>query len=116
MKKQLAVGDVLWLVYNGWLRNQPREIVVSKVGRKWVYFDKMDSRFDAETWLVDGGRSGSPATIYESQDEYEKIVSLEKAWGRFSESVRNQYGHTPKGVTEEAIEQAAKLLNIWSEE
>ena len=79
-------------------------------------FDEGNSRFDAETWLVDGGMYSSPATIYESQDEYEKIVSIKKAGGRFAESVRDQYGHTPKGVTEEAIEQAAKLLNIWSEE
>ncbi len=116
MKKQLAVGDVLWIVPNLRRRGPSREVVVSNIGRKWVYFDEGNGRFDAETWLVDGGMYSSPATIYESQDEYEKIVSIKKAWGRFAESVRDQCGHTPKGVTEEAIEQAAKLLNIWREE
>lgn len=37
MKKQLAVGDTVLLVWNERRRGVPQETVVSKVGRKWVY-------------------------------------------------------------------------------
>ena len=115
MKKQLAVGDTVWLVWNERRRGAPRDAVVSKVGRKWVYIDNGYYRFDVDTWRVDGGKHMSPATIYESKETWEKEESLENAWRRFAENVRNQYGTVPSGATEEAIEQAAKLLGIWSE-
>ena len=116
MKKQLAVGDTVWLVWNERRRGVPQESVVSKVGRKWVYIGNGYYRFDVDTWRVDGGKHMSPVTIYESKEAWEKKVSLENAWCRFAENVRNQYGTVPSGATEEAIEQAAKLLNIWREE
>ena len=115
MKKQLAVGDTVWLVWNNRRRGDPQEHVVSKVSRKWVYICDGYYRFDVDTWRVDGGKYMSPATIYESKEAWEKEVSLENAWRRFAENVRNQYGTVPSGATEEAIEQAAKLLGIWSE-
>ena len=115
MKKQLAVGDTVWLVWNDRRRGAPRDAVVSKVARKWVYINECRYRFDVDTWRVDGGGYSSPATIYESKETWEKEVSLENAWRQFSENVRNRYGTVPSGATEEAIEQAAKLLGIWSE-
>ena len=115
MKKQLAVGDTVWLVWNNRRRGDPQEHVVSKVSRKWVYICDGYYRFDVDTWRVDGGKYMSPATIYESKETWEKEESLENAWRRFAENVRNQYGTVPSGATEEAIEQAAKLLGIWSE-
>ena len=115
MKKQLAVGDTVWLVWNDRRRGDPQEHVVSKVGRKWIYIYEGLYRFDAETWMLDNGGYLSAATIYESKEAWEKEVSLENAWRRFAENVRNQYGTVPSGATEEAIEQAAKLPGIWSE-
>ena len=116
MKKQLSVGDAVWLVWNDGRRGEPQEAVVAKVGRKWVYIHDMFYRFDVDTWRVDGGEySSSPAIIYESKEAWEKEVSLENAWRRFAENVRNRYGNVPSGATEETIEQAAKLLGIWSE-
>lgn len=116
MKKQLAVGDTVCLVWDDGRRGAPQDAVVSKLGRKWVYIENGYYRFDVDTWRVDGGKYMSPATIYESKETWEKKVSLENAWRQFAENVRNQYGNIPIGATEEAIEQAAKLLNIWSEE
>ena len=116
MKKQLAVGDTVCLVWDDVRRGAPQDAVVSKLGRKWVYIENGYYRFDVDTWRVDGGKYMSPATIYESKETWGKEVSLENAWRRFAENVRNQYGNIPIGATEEAIEQAAKLLNIWSEE
>ena len=115
MKKQLAVGDTVWFVWNDRRRGAPQETMVSNVGRKWVYIDEGRYRFGVDTWRVDGGKYSSPATIYESKKAWEKEVSLENAWRRFAENVRNQYGTVPSGATEETIEQAAKLLGIWSE-
>jgi hypothetical protein len=42
-------------------------------------------------------------------------LRLNSAWSRFAENVRSRYGVAPSGATEEAIEQAAKLLGLWSE-
>ena len=115
MKKQLTAGDTVWLVWNESRRGAPQEAVVLMVSRKWVYIDNGYYRFDVDTWRVDGGGYPSPATIYESKETREKEESIENAWRRFAENVRNQYGTVPSGATEEAIEQAAKLLGIWSE-
>ena len=112
MKKQLAVGDTVWLVWNDRRRG---EHVVSKVGRKWVYICDGHYRFDVDTWRVDGGKCSSLATVYESKKACEKEESLENAWRQFAENVRRQHGAVPSGATEETIEQAAKLLGIWSE-
>ena len=115
MKKKLTAGDTVWLVWNERRRGAPQESVVSKVGRKWVYIYNGYYRFDVDTWRVDGGGYSSPATIYESKEAWEKEARIENAWCQFAENVRNQYGTVPSGATEEAIEQAAKLLGIWSE-
>ena len=113
VKKQLAVGDTLWFVYNETRRGNPREIVVSKVGRKWIYFDDGRSRFDLETRRVDAGVYSSSATIYESKEVYDKAVSLRLLWQKFYLEIGGWYRDPMKGITEDAINQAAKLLGLW---
>ena len=113
VKKQLAVGDTLWLVYNEKRRGNPREIVVSKVGRKWIYFDDGRSRFDLETKRVDAGVYSSSATIYESKEVYDKEVSLCLLWQKLYRHMEGRYRAPIKGLTEDAINQAAKLLGLW---
>ena len=107
------MGDTLWFVYNKKRQGNPREIVVSKVGRKWIYFDNGRSRFDLETKRVDAGVYSSPATIYESKEVYDKEVSLRLLWQKFYLEVAGRYRAPIKGITEDAINQAAKLLGLW---
>ena len=113
VKKQLAVGDTLWLVYIETRQRNPREIVVSKVGRKWIYFDDGRSRFDMETKMVDAGVYRSDAVIYESKEAYVKAVSLRLLWQKFYLEVAGRYRAPIKGITEDMLNQAAKLLGLW---
>ena len=113
VKKQLAVRDTLWFVYIERRQGNPREIVVSKVGRKWIYFDDGRSRFDLETKRVDAGVYSSSATIYESKEVYDKAVSLRLLWQKFYLEIEGRYRVPIKGITEDAINQAAKLLGLW---
>ena len=71
------------------------------------------SRFDLETRRVDAGVYSSSATIYESKEVYDKAVSLRLLWQKFYLEIEGRYRAPIKGITEDAINQAAKLLGLW---
>ena len=112
MNKKISVGDVLYLAYDD-RRQKGRDVVVSKVGRQWIYFDGNRPRFDPVSFYVDGGNYSSPGRIYYCQQDYQDAVDLRSAWSRLKRLVDDRYT-APDGVTEEMIEQAGKLLKVWS--
>lgn len=114
MSKKLEVGDVLYLAYNDH-RKGNREIVVSKIGRQWVYFDGCQRRFALDTLAVDGGAFGSPGRIYYCEQDYQDVVDLKSAWSSLKRLIDDHYT-APDGVTKEMIEQAGKLIKVWDKD
>ena len=112
MDKKISVGDVLYFVYDD-RRQKGRNVVVSKVGRKWIYFDGNRPRFDPVSFYVDGGKYSSPGRIYYCQQDYQDAVDLRSAWDSLRTKISGYY-RVPDGVTKEMIEQAGKLLKVWS--
>jgi hypothetical protein len=80
-------------------------LTITRIGRKWV--EAGEYRFDLNTLQIDGG-GYNHGHVYLSPEEYETEQAIRRAWGEFTRKL--QWGPPPKGVTLEAIEQAAKLL------
>ena len=114
MDKKISVGDVLYLAYDD-RRQKGRDVVVSKVGRQWIYFDGDRSRFSPASFAVDGGKYSSPGRIYYCQQDYQDAVDLRSAWDSLRTKISGYY-RVPDGVTKEMIEQAGKLLKVWNKD
>ena len=111
MDKKLQEGQKLWWVYSSSRRGQPREVTVTKVGRKWAQIDN-NCRIDIETLLADGGDHMSPGGCYLSKDIYDAEVALQKAWSGMKRDI--QYAPIQDGVTVVDIEAARTLLRMPS--
>ncbi len=105
---QLKVGDVLWL------QSSERYmcsggITLTKVGRKWAYFDEIGSRFDMETGEVDGIYGNSSGQVYASEAFADTERRRLRVWSR----IKHGMGYTPgEDVTLSRVMRAADLLGI----
>lgn len=107
MDKKLQEGQKLWWVYSSNRRGQPREVTITKVGRKWAQLDN-DKRIDLETLVADAGQYSPSGCCYLSREEYEQAEALAKAWSNLKRDL--QYARRPDGVTIGDIEAARQML------
>lgn len=105
---KLVVGQKLWYVPNR-ARECPLEVTVEAVGRKWATIDRRN-RISVETLEADGAGYSSPGRCYltrrEWEDEQERLAAIRAFRSRVGEW---SWG---KGITTDAIRQAAALLGI----
>lgn len=111
MEKKLQEGQKLWWVYSQNRRGNPREVTVTKVGRKWAQLNN-HYRIDIETLIADGGGYMSPGCCYVNKDIYDREVVLKKEWNDMKRDI--QYQPTPEGVTVADIQAARILLRLPS--
>lgn len=105
-EERLRVGQTLWLVpRNG----GEREIVLTKVGRKWAEFGDIRYRVNLKTLALDVAGYGQAGQCFLSQDAYSQHLALNKAWADFKALVGNQWG-CPPGVSLSQIENARRAL------
>lgn len=109
--EKLSIGQKLWWVPHQRKWQQPKEVTVLKVGRKWAQLDN-NERIDLETFIADAGQYSSPGRCYLSQEEYEAKVTIGSAWSNLKRSI--DYKSPPDGVTVEDIEAARQLLRLPS--
>ena len=101
MKLKTFVGDKLW--YSSEFR-QTREVMVSKIGSRWIYFDNGKNRCDFYGHVDDDfGR------CYQTKSEYEATCALEDAWKKFKLDISNER-LVPVGITIERISKARAWL------
>ena len=106
-----VVGQAVWVERKERFGTRGKEETVIKVGRRWAEISgPHGSRFDIETWRLDGGKYTSPGNVYPSLETRSKEVSLMAAWHNFSSAI-DRYS-APPNVTIEAIQQAADLLGL----
>lgn len=94
------IGDKLWFI-SAHRKDTGCECMVTKVGRKWVYFtlhwgdDDIAlgrvQRFHMETGHVDGGAYCSPGLVWLSREAYLQSQMRLKAWKDFKALVDSQY-------------------------
>lgn len=115
MSESFQVGQQLWYV-PAHLRNACEFVTISKIGRKWMYFERFynEYRFSADRqfqggFIVDGNGHNSPGTLYVDKEAYEARVECERAFSQ----LREKLGCNPQpGVTAADVLQAAELLNL----
>lgn len=107
----LKEGQVLWFVPYEKRWSREREVVVSKVGRKWAVIDDGRNRVDASTLEVDGKGYVSPGKCYVSREVYEIEKARRDSWQALRRAL-DERRSAPDGVTTESIAAAAALLNI----
>lgn len=86
--------------------------VITMLGRTWVHCHvalRGIMRFDAATGRIDGGKYGSPGTIYPDAAEYDRLQSLRTAWHAFGVKVL-EHSRPPPGVNLKTIEAARAAL------
>jgi hypothetical protein len=77
----IEVGQKLWFVPNRNGRGYPREVTVSKLGRKWITLaEPYEPRINRETLIADGGNYISPGRCYLDKQAYEQDQELQKRW------------------------------------
>jgi hypothetical protein len=104
-----SVGQKLWYVPTK-RRGDPREVEITKVGRKWLSLDN-DRRVAVDGLYADGGQYSSPGRAYISKEAWERETSLRKAWDMLSMEI-DRTRRVPADVSVETIHQVRQLLGF----
>lgn len=104
-----AVGMTVWAASRNDL--PPEENIITKIGRRWISFKSTkigrESRFDAETLVIDGGQYSSPGKVYPSLDEYHERSECGRLWTEYR---RKLPWRPPAEMTCERIKQLIEEL------
>jgi len=116
MRNNLRAGQKLWYVPVAARFEKPREVEVTKVGRRWAHLGEC-LRVDLETLRADGGGFPSPGRCYLSRETWEQKQALNSGW----ESLRKEFfdgwpSKRPPHVTLEIIAQIRALLSAPQED
>ena len=113
--KGVVVGQQLWFIPND-IRpdgrgEQPRFMVVTKVGRKWLQLEGFSRRASIETGLVFEGNAGEwcHGQCYVDRDAYQADADLTKAWREFRERVERLQS-VPELVTQEWLVESRRVI------
>lgn len=106
---EIKVGNTLWYVPI-YKRELPRDVTVTKVGRKWIEIDpSWFPRLDKDTLFADGGKGVSPGRAYISKGEWEIERDTNQAWGEFRTAIEKLY-HRPQHLKLEEIQEMAEKI------
>lgn len=110
MSKELKVGQALYWVPRETRFRNPREVTVTKIGRKWVQLDNRE-RIDIESLCADGGQYASPGQCYLSKADYEHAIKLSNNWTALRRDIESLW-KAPNGVTLEDMDAVRSILKI----
>jgi hypothetical protein len=105
----VKVGDVLWYQPSD-TRYKGHEITVTKVGRKYAYFEH-NSRFSLDKGIHDCPGYSPLGRVYADRTIREAEAALASAWLSLRKDFDCRW-KPPEGVTTEAIQQARALLGL----
>lgn len=114
----ISVGTTLWYVpenrrmagYGG----EPRELVVTKVGRQWATVNDPRGtirRVHMENLRADGEGYTSPGQCYRSREAYEVWLETSTAWGDLLKALDRKY-YPPEGMTAQRVRLALGMLQM----
>lgn len=102
--KKYEVGQTLWFV----TRETGREVMITKVGRKWLGIGCL-GRINRETLELDCGGYTPTGKCYLSQEAYEALRAKQEAWRELRGLIEKEYC-TPDHVSIEWIKAAIATL------
>lgn len=114
----MKAGDTLWYVPEASWMGSPREVIVSRIGRKWIAFNdgrqRRTSRADRETLRVPHDEPVGCGQLWPSREAWDRRTALDCAWVSLRIAIDGERV-VPAGVTTERIEQARELLGLPKE-
>lgn len=108
--RNLKPGDEVWFVPHDTRNYTHGELMVDKVGRKYV---TMVSRTGLRFNLENGHSAPDQwprGRIYHSRESYEAIVQADREWSKLKRDL--DFASRPSGVTAEGITRARELLGM----
>jgi hypothetical protein len=105
----IEVGQKLWLVPSAGYWGEPREVTVTKVGRKWFATDDC-GRFDRQSFEADGRGYSSPGRCYLSKEEYDTYLGVVQRWRDLRSAIERRY--VVPNVTVQDINEAMRILKL----
>jgi hypothetical protein len=105
-----TVGQKLWLVPSQRYLGEPREIAITKVGRKWLTLDG-GARADVDGLVLDGGQYSPPGYCYATRDEWEAEKALNDEWSKLRRDI-DCSRRVPVGTSVKAIHDARAILGL----
>jgi hypothetical protein len=109
MKPKLKVGDVVWFVPRQKYNGAPRELTVTKVGRKWATIGEgwRRMRADVGSWAVDGGNYSGPGDLYTSEAAWREESEISAQWDLLRRWIERRY-QRPEHLT------AAQIADVFA--
>lgn len=121
---ELSIGQKLLFVPSEHkrTREQPRDLIVMKVGRKWAevgftvgmpdnrnYGPHSAGRINVETLWMDGGQYASSGRCWPSREAWEAEENRQATW----RALCGRFAHTsaPKGLSQDAMRQIAATID-----
>lgn len=105
----ISVGQTLCFVGAHRFNAGARDVVVTKVGRKWAQLDNR-YRIDIQTLEADGAGYTSPGRCYISRAEFEDEQRRNEVWSALRKAV-NSHNRLPDTISTSQIESILKILN-----
>lgn len=108
-----VVGQELFVTFAN-PRKNPERLIVLKVGRVWAELGRSSAssvayRMSLADWSLNGGGYASPGHAYINEEAYLAVRRVSETWKKFYGKLGYQQ---PANVTQEAIEEAARLLGL----
>ena len=116
MKDSFAIGQRVFVSIT--LNRQDRYYAnITKIGRKWVYFQHSDrscenGRFEIAhngEWWIDGGDYSSPGKVYVSKEAYQEETFVKKAW---TDTGLNRMYNPPAHLTLKDMQKIRAILGV----
>lgn len=105
----VAVGQKLWFVPSRY-RGQPHEIIVEKIGRKYITADQGTLQLHIGT-LVEKSKYDK-GIAYVDRIAYQAQQRREARWNVIVTRIQNQWGRPPPGITDDQLKQIETILGI----
>lgn len=104
-------GQKLWMVPHQRYIGEPREVTITKVGRKWLTLDS-GHRAAVDGLALDGGGGySSPGVCYLTREAWEADKALNDAWDKLRKDVE-LVRRVPNAIAVQDIYDARKLLRL----
>lgn len=105
-----TVGQKLWFVPSQRYLGEPKEVSITKIGRKWLSVSN-GMKISIDNLNADGGQYISPGTAYLNRGLYESDLRLNGLWKRLKLIV-NAYAVPPDCMNEQKIQDILALLEF----
>lgn len=106
---KLHVGQKLWFVPSQSYFGNPREVTITKAGRKWATADGLHQRINVDTLKV--GEDLFYGACHVCRERYEETAGMEKDWRDIIQTFSRRYSK-PDFITRADLDDLKRILRV----